>query len=521
MMNYTACTSAEGCIAYYGHAGSELETVGDWQGKDAANLGLSGPADMADWRKAVRGRGPKGEKLSQKERVNRRCLHDITLSVNKPTAVLRALADDSIREVIAGANATTMELAEERMVARVRGVMVETGSMLSAPFYHDITRGRDPGDHIHNTILNAVSFKGKWFAPEMRPVVESSAFLTAAFHNEVARGLRARGYQTEPTKDNFRIVGVPDSACRKLSARRGDIDKEQALRGAALSEQIKGTTDTSKLKELEGRLAHIRSPKGRAALAVLTREKKRDALDPAKLREEWEGKLTAYELNAIAETHWKAVEAVPASLPERDAHHLAAALDTLLQAESRVTEERLMTLALKRGVGEVSLPGLKAALPELPDVVQGNGMVSTQASLDMEAEVIDFARRGRIVWEKHKTPELPDAAKLAFPAFHAMVKEADEAGEKLRIAGDAKGLPPGHPLKILREFTGVRPPGESEPRAKKPVKVSTPKLLAGWGKAMKRHLSLVRKKAFWRQPQTDGVQHELRTRQAAREGIER
>ena len=39
------------------------------------------------------------------------------------------------------------------------------------------------------------------------------------------------GYQTEPTKDNFRIVGVPDSACRKLSARREDIDRRQAEAG--------------------------------------------------------------------------------------------------------------------------------------------------------------------------------------------------------------------------------------------------------------------------------------------------
>lgn len=517
MLNYTACTNAAGAIDYYGRAGSELEQVRDWQGHDAAELGLSGPVDLADWRKAVRGRGPEGEKLCQKQRDDRRCLHDITLSVNKHTAVLRALADDSVRDVIEAANAATMALVEERMVTRIKGELVPTASMISASFYHDITRGRDPGDHIHNTVINATKHRGKWYAPEMRPIVESSGLLAAHFHNEVARGLRAKGYQTEPTKDNFRIVGVPDSACRKLSGRREDIDKEQERRSAALSEQIRGASDAGELKLLEGRLEHVRSPKGRAALAVLTRQRKKDTLDPERLMEEWLGKLSMYEIKSIGGTAAKAAEAVPAELPARDAYHLGNALATLMRVESRVTEERLLTQALRQGVGEVTLDGLRAAIPDLPDAVRSGDMVSTHAALAAEAEVVDFARRGLLVWEKRKAPGLPDASKLTFPAFHALVQAANAAGDKLHIAGDARGLPAGHPLKLLREFTGERPVGETETRAKKTVVVSipTPRLLTGWGKAMRRHMDRVRKTFFWRHTPAEGAHREVRERQAA------
>ena len=81
---------------------------------------------------------------------------------------------------------------------------------------------------------------------------------------------------------------------------------------------------------------------------MLTRQKKRDSLDPDKLKQEWLEKLSPYEIKAIAETHHKAASEPEPTLPDHSARHLATAFRGLMDDFNRVTEERLIN-ALKAG----------------------------------------------------------------------------------------------------------------------------------------------------------------------------
>ncbi|QDV34953.1 MobF family relaxase [Tautonia plasticadhaerens] len=541
MINATFPANAEAAIGYYGHAGTELEKVGEWQGKGAEKLGLSGAVDMADWRALVRGKAPDGTKLAQRLRDDRRVLLDLTLSVNKDTAVLLSLVDPRIEGVIQRANAVAMELAESYLDTRVKGLLgtetVQSAAMISAPFYHQITRAREPGYHIHNTIIALTPYKDRWYAPEFDRLVSNSDRIKRLFHSQVARGMRELGYQTELTKDNFRVVGFPDSIRREFSTGQGNIDHEQAMRETALSEQIRRTSDPVELRKLEGKLGFVKSPKGRAALAVQVREKKQRDLDPATLKADWWGRLTPEEANALQAVLRQASSREPSKLPDHSRQFFGQSVNRLSQQYGRVPEEDLFTDALKTGVGEVTLGGLRQTLEQselLRVTVNGTPMVQTWENRQKEKELLAFARSGGIVWISGKPDAatvreaeqragknplwVKDAGSQPFAELHRLSQAAEAEQRRIVLQGlPPRNAPDGHTLRLLQEVAGLKPLDDKPLKPRSSVLKLLPK---AWRESMQQHVGRLNRMHFFKSIQQEHAIDEQRTR-AAKEQAER
>src|ERR1035438_3421567 len=104
MLRITPSTSAKGAKEYftqsltrddtgYYHEGQEL--AGQWGGKGAAVLGLSGPVSQSDFFALVENRNPgTGEQLTPRNKAGRRIGFDFTFSSPKSVSVLYELTGD-------------------------------------------------------------------------------------------------------------------------------------------------------------------------------------------------------------------------------------------------------------------------------------------------------------------------------------------------------------------------------------------------------------------------------------------
>jgi conjugative relaxase-like TrwC/TraI family protein len=170
MLRITIPANSAAAKAYYSKAGDYYgygqggEYAGQWQGKLAHELGLSGAATMEDFHALCENRHPRtGERLTGCDREDRRPLIDFTWSVPKSVALMRSLVgDERIEQAIWDTVTQTMGDIESEIAARVRkngayhNRIVGNGVIL--PFYHRYSRPvggeADPGDHIHSCLLN-------------------------------------------------------------------------------------------------------------------------------------------------------------------------------------------------------------------------------------------------------------------------------------------------------------------------------------------------------------------------------
>ena len=499
MMNVTHCSNAGGSIAYYLRDNAELGWRGDYIGRGCGELDLRGRPDDADVRGLIRGKGPEGEKLAQKYREDRRCLTDYTLSLPKSAAIAYAFADEekrkAIRRVVEEAARETATLIEEMTQAKVKGELVHTGNAVFVPIFHEVSRSREPNLHVHLLQMNTTHRDGKWYAVEPSEAVNQTGYLRAVFHNSVARGLVGLGYGVMPTKDNYRVIGIPGSACEKLSGGKGRIDHAQAVIEQTLQEQIEKAS-LEEMRGLENRLARVKSPKGRAVLAVSTRERKKYLLDPANLMKEWEAKLTPRELEAVrnctlvelpAGPLGKALRSMSQAVREKPRDEplepklMREAFDAFMETDSRVTSEQVMTHALKAGMGRVSLDRLKVEVDKLPAITH-KGMLTTEAAMQDEADLVDYARKGLVAWRKEPVVGLPDASKQSMRDLAEFTRK--DEGRILLLAGDARQRE-GQPLRVLREH-GIKP---IETLVYKAPKVMPAK---GWKEKMRRFMKRLR-----------------------------
>ncbi len=135
------------------------EKVGEWGGKLAEKLGLSGQVTKEAFDRLVDNRNPStGERLTQRTRDNRRVGYDFTVSAPKSASILRAFASEDEAQVLDQARDTAiagmMAEVESDMQTRVRkgGAASDrpTGNMqaigVSSFFWGRIEIEQDPVD---------------------------------------------------------------------------------------------------------------------------------------------------------------------------------------------------------------------------------------------------------------------------------------------------------------------------------------------------------------------------------------
>jgi conjugative relaxase-like TrwC/TraI family protein len=386
MIRITQQNSASSAKRYYGTAdyySEGQEIVGSWGGKGAARLGLEGMVDKFSFERLCDNLDPQtGKPLTVRTRSERTVGYDFTFSVPKSVSLLYAMSgDQDILGAFRAAVDETMREIEAEMKTRVRmGGMDEdrvTGNMAWGEFIHTTSRPvdglPDPQLHAHVFVFNTTwdEEERRWKAGQFREVKRDAPYFQAAFRVRLANRLQDLGFGVERKRDDFEIAGIPKDVLGRFSRRTALIEK--------VAEE-KGITD----------------PKRKDELGAETREKKESALSWETLRKRWNARLTDQERTALAAVHRRE------HVADRPQHNEALAVDHAIEhsfvREAVVPERKLLTEALKRGIGAVTVEDVTREMLERPLIrsdVAGRKMATTKEMLALESRLIDFARQGR------------------------------------------------------------------------------------------------------------------------------
>ncbi len=386
MIRISQQDSASGAKRYYATAdyyseGQEL--VGSWGGKGATRLGLSGKVDKLSFERLCDNLDPRtGEPLTVRTRSERTVGYDFTFSVPKSVSLLYALSgDQGILDAFRGAVDETMREMEAEMKTRVRKDFQDTdrttGNMVWAEFIHTTSRPvdgiPDPQLHAHCFVFNTTwdQDEQRWKAGQFRELKRDAPYFQAAFRVRLANKLQDIGFGVERKRDDFEIAGIPADVLKRFSRRTALIEK--------LAEE-KGITD----------------PDRKAELGAESRENKQKALSWEALRKEWNSRLADPERRELALVHGRERKAVR---PQRgEAKAVDHAIEHSFVREAVLPERKLLTEALKRGIGAVTVDGVTGEMrgrPLIRSEVEGRKMATTKEMVALESRLIDFARSGR------------------------------------------------------------------------------------------------------------------------------
>jgi conjugative relaxase-like TrwC/TraI family protein len=386
MIRITQQNSASSAKRYYGTADyytEGQEIVGCWGGKGASRLGLEATVDKASFERLCDNLDPRtGEPLTVRTRTERRVGYDFTFSVPKSVSLLYAMSgDQDILGAFRGAVDETMREIEAEMKTRVRMDGKDedrvTGNMAWAEFIHTTSRPvdglPDPQLHAHVFVFNTTwdEEESRWKAGQFADIKRDSPYFQAAFRVRLANRFQDLGFGVERKRDDFEIAGISKDVLGRFSRRTALIEKVAAEKG-------------------------ITDPKRKDGLGAETREKKESALGWEPLRKRWDARLTDRERAALAAVHRRDHVAARPQRGERSA--VDYGIEHSFVREAVVPERKLVTEALKRGLGAVTVEDVTREVIERPLIrsdVAGRKMVTTKEMLALESQLIDFARQGR------------------------------------------------------------------------------------------------------------------------------
>ena len=386
MIRVTQQDSAKAAKGYYTTAdyyseGQEL--VGSWGGKGAARLGLEGTVDQFSFERLCDNLNPStGEPLTVRTRTERTVGYDFTFSVPKSVSLLYAMSgDEGIMDAFRSSVDETMREMEAEMQTRVRKSGQDenrvTGNMTWAEFIHTTSRPvdgiPDPQLHAHVFVFNTTwdEPEKRWKAGQFRELKRDAPYFQAAFRVRLANKLQDQGFGVERKRDDFEIAGIAPDVLKRFSRRTALIEK--------VAEE-KGITD----------------PNRKAELGAETREKKAKSLSWESLRKEWNTRLSEPERDVLATVHRR--ERPVARKTRGEAASVDYSLEHSYVRDAVVPERKLVTEALKRGLGAVTVDGVTREVQERPLIrsqVEGRKLATTKEMLALESRLIDFARSGR------------------------------------------------------------------------------------------------------------------------------
>jgi conjugative relaxase-like TrwC/TraI family protein len=364
---------------------------GQWSGLAAERLGLHGEIEKEVFEAVLEGKaGPTGDQLisGQVGTGKHRAGWDFTCSPEKSVSVMALVGGDAgIMDDVRAANAKAMVELERFAMARQKDLQLETtGNLVIASFQHETSRRLDPQLHIHNVVMNMTQrADGKFVGLETREMFAAQTFLKSVFHADLAQRLQARGYAVEIRPGGVAAIrDVPLSLMEAFSQRRRkDIEPYLAARGQSGARAAENATiRTRKVKDRE-----ISREALRTFWATTVRDQ---GVDLQAIRNQAE-KVQAGERD------------LPGADEKRDQARAALGFATehISERKAAFTGCELLGVALRQGMGVITLEDVRAALKKDKELVKVEAQDSpshrytTDRALRVERSNIKAMRQGK------------------------------------------------------------------------------------------------------------------------------
>jgi len=361
------------------------EIVGEWGGKAAESLGLSGTVEKDAFNSLVDNRFPHAndndKPLTGRDNPDRRSGFDINFSAPKSLSILYEYSkDERLLDAFRDSVHSTMQSIEESMYTRVRknGANTErhTGKLVYAEFVHFTARpvddlDPDPNLHAHCYTMNMThdDVEDEWKAGEFFHIKKDAPYFEALFHSHLSKSLSDMGLDVVRDGKFWTIDGIEKETLKKYSHRTEQIEK--------------------KAEELG-----IKSDKAKDGLGATTRSKKDGDKSRAELREEWWKRLDDSERETLDRlslfeqdddndhSHFTAEETVDYSLKHN------------LEKQSVYSVNRLKETALRQGFGSVTSEQVDAAFNANQDLLIVGDKATTKEILLKEKQIINHTSQG-------------------------------------------------------------------------------------------------------------------------------
>ena len=289
-------------------------------------------------------------------------------SVSKSVSLLYGVSGDcAILDAFRTAVDESMREMEREMKTRVRKGHRNAdripGNMVWAEFIHTAScpvDGRcDPQLHAYVFVFNMTwdEEEERWKAGKFRDLKGDAPYFQAAFRVRVANKLQDLGLRVEQKRNDFEIAGIPTKLLKRFSRRTELIERLAGERG-------------------------ITNPKWKAELGPKTREKRKGApWDIRALRRQWKKRLTRREravLTAVCRREKPYTGQV-----NGEALAVDHAIARCFVREAAASERKLLTEALQRGIGAVSIESVARELGDRPLIwsdVAGRKMATLKPS---------------------------------------------------------------------------------------------------------------------------------------------
>jgi conjugative relaxase-like TrwC/TraI family protein len=221
--------------------------VGDWTGKAAEILGVSGKIEKTDFVKLVKGENPvTGEQMRRRIQPKPQFAkgewrtaqeigtHDAVVSAPKSVSIAALIGgDERVIEAHKEAVNAAVKILESEVRANLgAGKTQKTGNAVIAQFHHDTARPDwknglvAPQLHTHCVVMNITrTAEGKWKPIDSREMYKSQTFAKSVYYSRLAVNLQQIGYEIEiDEKTNApEIKGISKEYREACSPRRAEI----------------------------------------------------------------------------------------------------------------------------------------------------------------------------------------------------------------------------------------------------------------------------------------------------------
>ncbi len=344
-------TSAKGCYAPASYYREGRGIIGCWGGQGASRLGLEGTVDQLRFERLCDNENPRtGNRVTARMRWKRTVGYNFKFSPCKSVSLLYGLnQDQALLHAFRSEVDETMREIEREMRTRVRKSRQNnervTGNMVWAQFIHTtacpVKGVCDPQLHAYVLVFNMTwdEQEKRWKAGKFRELKRDAPYFQAAFRVRLANKLQELGFGIERRGDDFEIAGIPAEVLKRFSRRTEVVERLAQERG-------------------------ITNPKWKGELGPKTRESRGKPCSLVAQRKEWNRRLTREERAILASAYRR--EIAFAQQRNEEAWAVYQAIRHCLAAGAIVPERRLVTEALKRGLGAVTVEGVAQELAKHP-----------------------------------------------------------------------------------------------------------------------------------------------------------